>query len=104
MSAMLTTGYSKIKGLMLLSVSLMLTACASGTTRIEESWKFNEETIQAVKTKCSSTFGDASGGKFSELWANKRAILAQARGCSIAANTLAEQAEARNRVIGNGQN
>ncbi len=77
--------------------------CASGTTKTE-AWKFNEETIQAVEEKCSSTFSYTSGGKIGELWANKRSILAQSRACSQAARLLAEQARNRNEVIGNGQN
>ena len=78
----------------------MLMGCASGTTKTE-AWKFNEETIAAVRKSCSNTFPPAIGGTISELWANKRAIIRQSRDCSEAATTLADQAENRNKVIGN---
>ena len=93
-------GSWKTKGLMLLSVGLMLMGCASGTTKIEV-LKFDEEVIQKVKEKCTGTFSESSGGELSALWANKRHILRQSRDCSEAANILAGQAENRNRMIGN---
>lgn len=84
-----------------LILSSILMGCASGTTKTEESWKFDEAQIQAVKTKCTGVFDEASGGTFDALWANKRLILRRSRDCSEAARVLAEQAENRNKVIGN---
>lgn len=78
----------------------MLMGCASGTTKTE-AWKFDEESISAVKTLCTNSYDDAVGGTIKELWDNKRAILRQARNCSEAANVLADKAENRNKVIGN---
>jgi len=106
MNALPIIGFSKTKQSKLMGVKLIfplllssiLMGCASGTPKTG-AWKINEETIQAVKAQCTSTFSDASGGTISELWANKRAILAQARACGRAANTLANQAENRNKVI-----
>lgn len=67
-------------------------------------WRFDEKSIQAVKEKCTGVFDKASGGTFDALWSNKRVILRQSRECSRAAQLLAEQAENRNKVIGNEQN
>lgn len=77
---------------------LTLTACASGTTKIE-AWKFSEDTIKEVQIKCTGTFEPATSGTLAELWKNKRLILRKSRDCSEAALKLAEQAENRNRVI-----
>lgn len=78
----------------------MLTACASGTTKTE-AWKFDPESINAVKVACQNTYPDATEGTIKGLWDNKRSILRQSRNCSEAANILADQAENRNKVIGN---
>lgn len=79
---------------------LTLMGCASGTEKTGEPWKFNEDTIKEVKTKCKNDFEPATSGTLEELWKNKRLILRQSRDCSEAASTLAEQAEGRNKVIG----
>ena len=76
----------------------MLMGCASGTVKTE-AWKFDEETVSKVEAKCTGTFSESSGGEFSALWANKRAILREARDCAGAARILAQQARNRNEVI-----
>jgi len=81
-----------------LSVILVMMGCASGTTKTE-AWKFDEDTIKEVQTKCTGTFEPATAGTFEGLWANKRLILRKSRDCSEAANKLAEQALNRNKVI-----
>ena len=86
--------------LLLLAAILMMMGCASGTTKTDPAWKFPDEDISAVKTNCTTTFPEATSGKFEDLWANKRAILKQARNCANAANTLADEAGNRNKVIG----
>lgn len=86
--------------LLLLIVTLVLMGCASGTPKIE-AWKFDEASINGVRTNCSSSFPEAERGDIAGLWANKRAILKSARACSQAANILADQAENRNKVLGN---
>lgn len=92
--------YRNILFLTVLFVSLMMLGCASGTTKTE-GLTFDEATIKSVKESCTDTFKPATSGTIAGLWENKRAILKQARGCSQAANILAEQAENRNKVIGN---
>lgn len=77
----------------------MMMGCASGTVKTE-AWKFPDEHISAVYTKCDTTFPEATGPTFEALWANKRAILKQARECSNAAKIVAEEARNRNKVIG----
>lgn len=72
--------------------------CASGTVKTE-AWKFQQETIDGVRTNCKTTFPDASNGTFDKLWENKRSILRQSRSCTEAAQLLADQAEARNKVL-----
>lgn len=87
--------------LLLLLIAISTTAgCASGTPKIE-AWKFNQEAIHEVRTNCSDSFPDATDGKFVSLWKNKRDILKQSRACSRAATVLADQAENRNKVLGN---
>jgi len=107
MSKKYTIGSSKTNyplvalcALLLLILSLTVTGCASGTPKTE-AWKFDEETIQKVEAKCTGSFSESSGGKFSALWANKRAILRESRDCAEAARILAEQARNRNKVINN---
>lgn len=98
--------WSSLQAILLLLTALALlgmTGCASGTTKTE-GWKFDENTIQEVKVKCTGTFEPATSGTIKGLWENKRLILRKSRDCSIAANKLAEQAENRNEVIGNEQN
>lgn len=90
--------YSKI--LLPLIVTSVLMGCASGTTRTE-GWKIDEASINGVRANCSSSFPEAERGDLAGLWANKRAILKNARACSQAANLLADQAENRNKVLGN---
>lgn len=85
--------------LLILAVTLMMMGCASGTVKTE-AWKFQQETIDAVRTSCKTTFPDATSGTFEKLWENKRSILRQSRSCTEAANVLADQAENRNNVIG----
>lgn len=81
-----------------LFVVLMMMGCASGTTKTP-GFKISEEVIASVKTSCTNTYKPATSGTIAGLWENKRAILKQARECSRNANTLAEQAENRNKVI-----
>lgn len=83
-----------------LTVTLGLMGCASGTPKTE-AWKFPDEHISAVYTKCDTTFPEATGSTVESLWANKRAILKQSRECSNAAKILADQAGNRNKVLGN---
>ena len=89
--------YSKI--LLPLTVTLVLMGCASGTTKTE-AWTFDQEVIHNVRSNCRSTFVESDGSTMAALWANKRAILQQSRNCTQAANILADQAENRNKVIG----
>lgn len=81
-------------------VLLTMTGCASGTVKTE-AWKFQQETIDGVRENCKTTFPDASGGTITQLWENKRSILRQSRACTEAAQLLADQADNRNKVLGN---
>lgn len=90
--------YSKI--LPPLIVTLALMGCASGTPKIE-AWAMDEETINRVRLSCHMEFPESTSGSLASLWANKRAILRQSRNCTEAAQLLADQAENRNKVIGN---
>jgi hypothetical protein len=103
MNVLFLSGLLKIQSVVTLSATLVLMGCASGMTKTEQlqPWKFDEGTIEKVKANCKTSFKPATAGTIEGLWANKRLILRQSRDCSEAANILAEQAENRNKVIGN---
>ena len=86
--------------LLLLTVALVLMGCAYGTTKTE-AWKFDQQVIHDVRTKCSGTYPDAVQSSLAGLWSNKRQILSKSRACAQAANILADQADNRNKVLGN---
>lgn len=99
MNEKLTNGLTKIRLPLILSVALTMMGCASGIPKIEV-LQIDQEIIKSVKTNCHSDFPPATEGTIKGLWDNKRLILRQSRGCSEAAKILAEQAENRNKVIG----
>jgi hypothetical protein len=89
----------RIPSLLILFVSLMMMGCASGIQRIEGP-PIERDVVQAVRDSCKNNFAPAESGFLGSLWENKRAILKQSRSCSIAAQTLAQQVEARNNTVG----
>lgn len=84
--------------LLLLTVTLGLMGCASGTPKIE-AWKFDQQVIHDVRKHCGGTYPEAVGSTIGPLWANKTAIVRQGRNCAEAATILADQAENRNKVL-----
>jgi hypothetical protein len=103
MKSITGSGKQLILWLPILSVILVMMGCASGIQKTSDhlqNWKIDEEVIKSVKENCSPDFKPATSGTIAGLWENKRLILRQSRACSRAANTLAEQAENRNKVIG----
>lgn len=89
----------QIMSLLLLSVLLLMTACASGMTKTE-GLTIDPSYIESVRKNCSASFPPAKSGTVESLWENKRAILRQSRNCGEASRLLADLAENRNKVIG----
>lgn len=92
------SGSSTILLRLSVSLCLMLTACAYGTTKTQVPG-IDDNRIQSTRTACTETFSSSTTGRFEDLWANKRDILRRARSCSQEANLLAEQVEAQNKAI-----
>lgn len=94
----LPSGSSTILLRLSVSLCLMLTACASGTTKTQVPGVPNES-VESVRQTCTDTFPLADSGAFERLWFNKRTILKQSRDCTNAARILLDEVEARNKAI-----